>query len=140
MYEVQELSDAQVEKVFPLMKELRPHLDADQYLRLYKEAKLRDDYRLYGVVLGDLCVSLMGARVLYDFTHGKHLYIDDLVTTKDLRGQGLGRLLLQYALELARNEECTGLRLGTGVDNRDGQRFYEREGWSLRSLTYKIKI
>lgn len=140
MYEIEEITGARVEKVFPLMKELRPHLDVDQYLRLYKEAKLRDDYRLYGAVRDDHCVALMGVRILYDFVHGKHLYIDDLVTTKDLRGQGIGHLLLQFARDLGLKEECTGLRLSTGVDNRDGQRFYEREGWSLRSLTYKMKL
>lgn len=140
MYEVQEITGSRVEKVFPLMKELRPHLDEEQYLRLYKEAKLRDDYALYGAVRDDYCVGLMGVRILYDFVHGKHLYIDDLVTTKDLRGQGIGHLMLQFARELAEREGCTGLRLSTGVDNRDGQRFYEREGWSARALTYKLKI
>lgn len=129
-----------LEKVFPLLKELRPQLDMETYVRLYKEAKLRDDYTLVGLVRGDFCLGLMGFRVLYDFVHGKHLYIDDLVVTKDMRSSGLGKKLLDYAVTEAKKLECQGLRLSTGAENQDGRRFYEREGWSLRSVSYKLKL
>ena len=139
-YKIEEIAGKTLEKVFPLLKELRPQLDLEEYLRLYKEAKLRDDYKLVGLVRGDYCVALMGYRVLYDFVHGKHLYVDDLVVTKDLRSQGFGKKLLDFAVEEARRLECQGLRLSAGAENQDGRRFYEREGWSLRSVTYKLKL
>jgi len=119
---------------------LRANLDMESFLRLYKEAQLRDDYKIVGLVRDDYCYALMGYRLLFDFVHGKHLYIDDLVVTKDLRGQGLGKLLMDYAVTEAGKENCQGLRLCTGVDNHDGRRFYEREGWSARALAFKLKI
>lgn len=139
-YEIQELKGAEVERVLPLMRELRPHLDEESFLRLYKEAKLRDDYKLVGLVHNDFCVALMGYRILFDFVHGKHLYIDDLVVEKDLRGQGLGKQLLDHALAEAAREECQGLRLCTGIENHSAVKFYEREGWQARALAFKIKL
>jgi len=140
MYQLKEISESQVASVFPLMKELRTHLTVEDFVRLYKEAKLRDDYRLIALTRGDICYALMGCRVLYDLVHGKHLYIDDLVVTKDMRSQGLGKMLLQHAVQVAKDEECQGLRLCTGVENQDGRRFYEREGWTARALAYKMKL
>jgi len=37
----------------------------------------------------------MGYRLLHDFVHGRHLYIDDLVVTSRLRSSGLGAELLK---------------------------------------------
>lgn len=122
------------------MKELRTHLEVEDFVRLYKEAKLRDEYRLIAITRSDIVYGLMGCRVLYDFVHGKHLYIDDLVITKDMRSHGLGKMLLQHAVQLAKDEECQGMRLCTGVENQDGRRFYEREGWTARALAYKLKL
>lgn len=140
MYEVREISGSTLSKVLPLIRELRPHLDAESFERLYKEARLRDEYKLVGLVRDEICYALMGYRILFDFTHGKHLYIDDLVVTRDLRGAGLGAMLLNHAREQAEVLGCEGLRLCTGVDNKDAVRFYEREGWAPRALAFKIKL
>lgn len=140
MFAIEEITGSSLEKILPLIKELRPHLDPESFQRLYKEARLRDGYKVVGIIRDDFCYGLMGYRVLFDFTHGKHLYVDDLVVTKDMRDQGLGHLLLQHALQEARKEGCEGLRLCTGVDNTDAQRFYERKGWSKGALAYKYRL
>ena len=47
----------------------------------------------------------------------------------DLQGQGLGRYLVEYAIELARNEGKGGLILTTHVANLRGQTLYESCGF-----------
>ncbi len=140
MYRIEEIRGSLIEAVFPLMKELRTHLDQETFLRLVKEAQIRDDYRLVAVMRGDFCYGLMGYRILYDLAHGRHLYIDDLVVTKDMRSQGLGQMLLQHAREVAQKESCSGLRLCTGIENEGARRFYEENGWEARSLAFKLKL
>ncbi len=82
----------------------------------------------------------MGYRILFDFVHDKHLYIDDLVVASSLRSQGFGKQLLDFAEVEARRLGCRGLRLCTGVENEGGKRFYERSGWAPRALAYKKKL
>ena len=55
----------------------------------------------------------------------------------DLRENILSRLSPK---EIAKELGCKMLRLGTGIDNEKAQKFYEREGWELRALSYKIKL
>ena len=82
----------------------------------------------------------MGVRLLYDYVHLKHFYIDDLVIDENQRSNGIGAKLLQHAEELAKKEKCTGLRLCTGTENHRGIQFYEKQKWLQRALVFKKKI
>ncbi len=133
-------SKPELEQAFPVMKELRPHLTLERYLNLINEAAKRDQYEVVGAYDGDKCVGAMGHRVLFDFVHGKHLYIDDLVVTEGHRSQKIGAQLLKFAEKYAKEIDCDGLRLCTGVENDKGKSFYEREGWTARALAYKKSL
>lgn len=128
---------ADLELAFPVVRELRPHLAFPEYVSLYEEARRRDEFTLVGCFDGGSCVAVMGYRVLVDFLHGRHLYIDDLVVASSLRSQGIGKRLLDFAEREADRLECLGLRLCTGVQNERGRVFYERHGWTVRALAYK---
>ena len=130
----------QLDQAFLVLKELRPHLTRESYNQIYQAARRSDHYTFVGVFEEGRCTALMGYRILYDFVHGKHLYIDDLVVTKASRSQGMGAELLRYAEEKAWETQCVGLRLCTGVDNEPGRRFYEREHWELKAVAYKKKV
>lgn len=127
----------QFETVYPLMKLLRPHVDWDNFMELYLSARRHDDYTMVAELDGDKPLGVMGYRVLYDYVHGKHLYIDDLVIAPEMRSKGLGAAMLKFAERVAKEKGCQGLRLCTGTENEAGIRFYQREGWTLRAHAFK---
>src|SRR5690606_13912079 len=88
-------SPEQLEAVFPIVRELRPHLTFELFSSLVAEAAGRDDYQLLGWFneRGD-CVGAIGYRLLFDLAHGRHLYVDDLVFTARHRSNGLGAKML----------------------------------------------
>jgi GNAT superfamily N-acetyltransferase len=129
-----------LKRAFEVIKELRPHLDLEEFTRLVQLARAGDGYRLVARELRGKVVAVMGFRILHDLVHGSHLYIDDLVTTKDRRSEGHGAELLRFAEAEARRLGLTGLRLCTGIENEAGRKFYEREGWVARSLAFKKKV
>lgn len=137
---IKEVAENNILGVYDVLKELRPHISQEEFIEIYNKAKKADQYTFYGYYINKECVGLMGLRYMTDYVHRYHLYIDDLVVKKDFRSQNIGSQLLQFAEDLAREKLCTGLRLCTGVDNKDGMRFYEREGWALRAVAYKKKI
>lgn len=119
---------------FPILRELRPHVDPAAFLEVLENAP---GYRIFGAFEDGGCVGVLGCRVLLDFVHGRHLYVDDLVVTEKRRSGGVGAQLLAFAAALAREEKCIGVRLCTGTENEGGRRFYERHGYRLRSVAYK---
>lgn len=125
---------------FPVLSELRPHLTMETFLELYDAASAKEGYRLIMLKSEGSVVALMGYRILHDFVHGRHLYVDDLVTTESQRSKGFGAQLLSYAENLAHEMKCTGLRLCTGIENERGKQFYDRMGWSLRAIVFKKKF
>lgn len=132
-------SDSEIRECFPVMKELRMNLDVEAFLSTIESAQV-DSYKIAFLKKDSQVAAVMGYRILYDFVHGKHLYIDDLVTTKDFRSLGLGAKLLKFAEGEAQKLGCSGIRLCTGIENEAGKRFYERNNWNLRAIVYKKKI
>lgn len=139
--EIRELgTPPELDKGYSVLKQLRTELSLADFLTLYKRSRVHDGYRLIGIFLEERCMGVMGVRVLYDFVHGKHLYVDDLVVIQNHRSRGYGAKLLKYAEEIVDKEKCVALRLCTGHENDKAKKFYEREGWSPRSVAYKKKL
>ncbi|QDK42559.1 hypothetical protein DOM21_14090 [Bacteriovorax stolpii] len=123
---------------FPVLKELRPHLSFDEYLKIYQEAHASDQYELVALVENEKIMGIMGYRVLCDFVRGRHLYIDDLVSVE--KSKGHGAKLLIYAEKKAQELDCTGgLRLCAVLENSGGIKFYERNGWKARAYAFVKK-
>ncbi len=125
---------------FSVLQELRTHLTYESFLRLYTQAQKYEGYQLITAKKNKKIIGIMGYRILHDFVHGKHLYIDDLVATQSERSNGIGSALLQHAEKIALLAGCTGLRLCTGVENELGKKFYEKNDLSLRAVVYKKKF
>jgi len=133
-------SKEELTAAFPVMAELRPHLTLESFLTLFAEMSAREGYRLFAATEEGQIAALMGARFYTDLVRGRHLYIDDLVTSQKLRSQGHGKLLLAYAERLAQEEKCESLRLCVVVENEGGIRFYEREQWKRRAYAFQKRI
>ncbi|MDD4976786.1 MAG: GNAT family N-acetyltransferase [Bacteriovorax sp.] len=129
-----------LERCFPILKELRPSLTLSEYIFIYDQAHRTDGYEIVAIEENGKILSVMGYRILYDFVRGKHIYIDDLVSTEEARSKGLGAELLFYAESVAKELNCNGLRLCTGLDNNRGMKFYERNGWIQRAIAYTKKL
>jgi ribosomal protein S18 acetylase RimI-like enzyme len=61
-----------------------------------------------------------------------HSYLEELYVVPSLRGRGIGRALLETAMETARNEGATHMELGTSEDDREARSLYERAGFTNR--------
>ena len=131
---------SELQLCFPIMQELRTHLTWQDFFQLYKQAHQSEGYQLVVAKRDKKILGLMGYRILHDFVHGKHLYIDDLVLTKTQRSNGIGSALLQHAESLAKRHDCKSLRLSTGIENELGKKFYEKNAWTLRAVVYKKKL
>ncbi|MGO0062718.1 N-acetyltransferase family protein [Brevibacillus fluminis] len=73
----------------------------------------------------------------------KRLWIlNDLFVTAESRGKGLGKLLLDAAVQLAVETNAKGVKLQTDVNNVGAQRFYETNGWTRdqRHFYYFVNI
>ena len=65
---------------------------------------------------------------------GKVAILEDMVIDKDFRRKGLGKELLQEAIDFAQKHGCLRLTLLTDFDNEAAIRFYQSAGFSLSKM------
>ena len=56
-------------------------------------------------------------------------YIEHLAVVPKLRGQGIGKQLMEFAASQARAKELKGLALDVEIENEGARRFYQRLGF-----------
>ncbi|OQW71638.1 MAG: GNAT family N-acetyltransferase [Proteobacteria bacterium ST_bin11] len=61
-------------------------------------------------------------------------WLEDMVVLSNFRGQGVGSLLLEHALDFARQKGCRRITLLTDADNLGAQRFYRRQSFRLSEM------
>ncbi len=66
------------------------------------------------------------------WTDALECYLAELYVAPARRGQGMGRALMESAIELARAEGATHMDLGTSEDDVAARTLYERLGFSNR--------
>lgn len=134
------LTDEEILATFPVMRQLRLHLDEDEYLETITCMR-RSGYRLAAAVAGDgkvRCVA--GYRITEFLAYGKFLYVDDLVTAEDARSKGYGKRMLDWLADVACEEGCESLHLDSGVQRHEAHRFYFREGMKISSYHFALAL
>jgi GNAT superfamily N-acetyltransferase len=78
------------------------------------------------------------AQLLRDCPKPGTLWIALLVVAPELRGQGLGSVLLRHVTEAAAADGVTAIWLSVSVKNPSGARFWEAEGFRPTGETHNV--
>jgi len=133
-------TEAELKEAFPVMRELRPHLDEAEFLTRLA-AMMPAGYRLFALRdRGDI-VAVAGIEIATDLVAGRHLWVHDLVTAERVRSRGYGARLLADVEQLARREHCALVALNSGVQRVDAHRFYEtRMGYTRTAYSFAKRV
>ena len=123
-------TDSEIAACYPVMRELRPHLEEADFLSRVRRLE-KAGYRLAFVQHAEGVVTVAGFWMRENLAWGRFLYVDDLVTLASHRSKGIGSRLLAWLREYAIKEGCRELHLDSGTQRKDAHRFYEREGVSV---------
>ena len=66
---------------------------------------------------------------------GKVAILEDMILDPEKRGSGQGTILLQAAIDFAKQKECLRITLLTDVINKDAIRFYQKLGFVKSGMT-----
>jgi ribosomal protein S18 acetylase RimI-like enzyme len=69
---------------------------------------------------------------VYSAGPNAHSYLEELYVVPSLRGQGIGRALLETAMETARSEGATRMELGTSENDTAAWGLYASAGFTNR--------
>jgi ribosomal protein S18 acetylase RimI-like enzyme len=69
---------------------------------------------------------------VYSAGQNAHSYLEELYVVPSLRGRGIGRVLLEAAMDAARAEGATHMELGTSEEDTAALALYESAGFTNR--------
>jgi len=84
------ISDEEISMCFTVLSELRTMLVKETFLETVRQME-KQGFRLAYLKDRENIVAVAGYRVSINLVLGKHLYIDDLVTTEKVRSKGFGK-------------------------------------------------
>ncbi len=91
-------------------------------------------------VIGFAHVMLQKAKAVSCLKPQTNIYLQDLVVTSSLRSKGTGTMLLNASKEYGREKGAEFFRTQVFPMNKDGMRFYERNGFSTKMITIECDL
>ena len=123
---------------FDAFKELRPHIDKQGFLdQVARQAK--DSYKIVAIKNDGSVPSAAGFRITEFLAWGKVLYIDDLTTCQEYRGNGYAAALLDWLINYAKENGCDAVHLDTGHNRHAAHKLYLKKGFNITSHHLSIE-
>ena len=130
----------EIAATWPVMHQLRPHLDADAYLAQVLRLQAERDFKLARATVDGSVVAVAGLRFGEWLHGGRYLEIEDFVTGEESRSQGHGSRFFDWIEAMAREAGCRHLRLLSGIQREAAHRFYRRQGMSLDAYYFSLDL
>ena len=132
-------SDAEIERCFAVMHQLRPALVAGEFVGRIRMQEA-EGYRLAFLEDEGSVVSVAGFRLMTVLWSGRTLYVDDLVTDEGARSKGHGETILKWLIEHARAAGCATFSLDSGTQRPEAHAFYFRQGLRVTDFHFQMPL
>jgi GNAT superfamily N-acetyltransferase len=114
----------------------------ESYVRAFEEIDADPNNRLVvaemdGRVVGTLQLTFTPSL---SYRGGKRATVESVRVDNELRGAGIGREMMLWAIELAKAEGCVSMQLTTNAERTDAHRFYERLGFKGSHVGMKVTL
>ena len=129
-------ADADIQRCFPVMFQLRPHLVEANFLDRVRRQEREFGYQMAFLEDDGTVKSVAGFRISECLAWGKFLYVDDLVTTSAERATGLGQQLMDCLLDQPRTNDCDEFHLDSGVQRFEAHGFYLKNRLHIKALHF----
>lgn len=132
-------SDSEIAACFPVMQQLRRHLDASEFVARVREQQ-QEGFLLAYLEADNEVRAVAGYRYYHNLVSGHVLYVDDLVTDENERSKGHGHTLLDWLVREARSHGCDTFELDSGVQRNAAHRFYLLHRMDITSYHFRLKL
>jgi GNAT superfamily N-acetyltransferase len=114
----------------------------DKYIRAFNEIDSDDNNELIVGVLDGAVVSSLQLTFTpsISFQGGKRCTVESVRVDERHRGKGIGRKMMLWALERAKEKGCISMQLTTNAGRADARRFYENLGFKGTHVGMKLKL
>jgi GNAT superfamily N-acetyltransferase len=137
---------ADLEKVLALYAQ--PEFDAGDVLPLETAKRLWQrfaDYPDYTLYVAERAADVVGSFALLVMHNLGHLgapsaIVEDVVVAPAFQRHGIGKAMMQFAVDRCREEGCYKLMLSSNAKREDAHAFYESLGFVRHGFSFRIDL
>jgi GNAT superfamily N-acetyltransferase len=139
MVDIRIVPDSEILSILPLLKILNPNL-SDELLTLRLQEMIKQNYICVGIFDNDKIIGCSGLWILTKYYVGRHIEPDNVIILPEYRGKGIGKQLMRWIYNYAKENNCEASELNCYIANAEGQKFWMNEGYKIIGFHYQKKI
>ena len=139
--EIKKAKKEDCRSVYSLVSVLKDDLDYYKFKNSFDINICKDDIFYYILWESDNPIGFISVTINYQLHHAdKVATIEELVINKNFQGKSYGTILLNYGIQLARNQKCDVIELTSNFSRENAHRFYEKNGFKKSGYKFKIAL
>lgn len=120
----------------------QPPLTMDRLAKVFDRLASYPDYGVYlaladGAAVGTFALLIMDT--LGDRCAPEGI-VEDVVVDRAHRGRGIGRAMMEFAMERCREAGCYKMVLSSNIVREEAHRFYETLGFQKHGYSFKVDL
>jgi GNAT superfamily N-acetyltransferase len=133
------IPEEDIDCILPMLQLLDEQF-SDAVLKERLAEMLDHGYQCVGIYDDSKLIGVSGLWILCKYYVGKHIEPDNVILAPEYQGRGIGKQLMAWIYAYGKSIGCVASELNCYVTNKDGQKFWESEGYEPIGLHYQKKF
>lgn len=117
-------------------------LSPNRAKKIYNKLQSYPDYKLYVALKNSLHVGAFALLIMDNLGHqgASSGIVEDVIVRRDVRGQGIGKTMMEFAVQKCRERGCYKISLSSNLQRVGAHRFYESLGYRRHGYSFFIDL
>ncbi len=144
--EIREATDKDLPSVLSLYAHLDTEngqvLSVERARRVVTKIKSYPDYRIYVVMADGKIIGTFALLIMDNLAHmgAKSGIVEDVVVHPSRQGRGIGKQMMQFAMDRCRDKGCYKLALSSNIVREEAHRFYDSLGFKRHGYSFIVDL
>ncbi len=144
--QIRQATESDIPSILSLYAQLEPNgestISLSNALEIFRKIQSYPNYHIYiaeqeGETLGTFSLAIVDNLAHFGARSG---LIEDVVVDEKHRYRGFGKEMMQYAINLCRQNFCYKVSLSSNLQRENAHRFYESLGFQKHGFSYQIPL
>jgi len=107
---------------------------------IFKKIELYPNYKIYVAEKAGEIVGTFALIIMDNLAHQgtPSAIVEDVAVQTALQGQGIGKLMMKFAMEKSQEAGCYKLILSSNLKRKEAHAFYESLGFEKHGFSFKV--
>ncbi len=117
-------------------------LSEAEAMHIFKTMQTYPSYTLYVATMQGRIVGTFALLIMHNLGHNgaKSAIVEDVAVASEFQGQGIGKRMMQFAMEKCREEMCYKISLSSNLIREKTHAFYESLGFRKHGFSFWVDL